>query len=139
MADKFSRAKRSAIMAKVKSKNTAPEVLVRRLLHGLGFRFRLHRSDIPGTPDIVLPRHRKAILIHGCFWHGHSRCKRAKTPVTNAEFWLSKIAKNKARDRKAKRKLREQGWKVLELWQCQLKSIENLVGRLEAFLRSPGL
>ncbi len=134
MADVFSRAKRSSIMSKIKGKNTAPELRVRRLLHALGFRFRLHRNDIPGRPDVVLPRHRKVILIHGCFWHGHSRCKRAKLPTTNVEFWQTKIAKNKARDREVRRQLRDLGWQVLELWQCQLKSVDDLGRRLEDFV-----
>src|SRR5688572_2860168 len=100
MADTFTKAKRSEIMSHIGGKDTAPELLVRRLLHALGFRFRLHRTDLPGKPDIVLPRHRKVVLIHGCFWHSHSGCPRAALPTTNGEFWRKKIGDNQARDRR---------------------------------------
>jgi DNA mismatch endonuclease (patch repair protein) len=134
MVDTFNKAKRSEIMSRIGRKNTAPELRVRRLLHALGYRFRLHRNDLPGRPDIVLPRHRKVVLIHGCFWHGHPKCPRAALPTTNRLFWENKIHGNKARDRRVLRQLRRQGWDVLILWQCQLKSIESLTGRLLRFL-----
>jgi DNA mismatch endonuclease (patch repair protein) len=134
MADTFTKAKRSDIMSRIGGKDTAPELLVRRLLHALGYRFRLHRDGLPGKPDIVLPRHRKIVLIHGCFWHGHPRCPRAALPTTNAEFWQKKIGGNKIRDRRVRRELRGLGWNVLVLWQCQLKDVEKLMRRLQTFL-----
>src|SRR4051794_41747802 len=126
MADVFTPQKRSEIMSRISGKDTAPEIRVRRLLHAFGFRFRLHRSDLPGKPDIVLPRHRKIVLIHGCFWHGHPSCPRAALPTTNTVFWERKIGGNMKRDRKVRRELRSLGWKVLVLWQCQLKNMELL-------------
>jgi DNA mismatch endonuclease, patch repair protein len=135
MADTFTKAKRSEIMSRIGGKDTAPELRVRRLLHALGFRFRLHRTDLPGKPDVVLPRHRKVVLIHGCFWHCHPGCPRAALPTTNVEFWQKKIGGNQARDRRVRRELREAGWDVLVLWQCQLKSLDVLTRRLLRFLR----
>jgi DNA mismatch endonuclease, patch repair protein len=135
MADLFSRAKRSEIMSRIGATNTAPEMCVRRLLHALGFRFRLHRADLPGKPDIVLPRYCKIVLVHGCFWHGHAGCPRSVLPVSNTTFWEEKIGKNKCRDRRVQRELRRLGWEVLVLWQCQLKNIEVLTDRLLSFLR----
>jgi DNA mismatch endonuclease (patch repair protein) len=134
MADTFTKAKRSDIMSRIGGKNTAPEMRVRRLLHALGFRFRLHRDDLQGKPDIVLPRHHKVIFVHGCFWHGHPRCRRAALPTTNVEFWQKKIGGNKARDQRVRRELKKSGWDVLVLWQCQLKDADALRTRLEAFL-----
>jgi len=141
MADTFSKEKRSGIMACVKGRNTKPEVQVRSLLHGMGYRFRLHRADLPGKPDIVLPKYGKVIFVHGCFWHGHD-CKRAARPTSNVGFWNQKIDGNIARDRRACEDLRKAGWKFLVLWQCQLKDKEALSERLNRFLRPdmyPGL
>jgi DNA mismatch endonuclease (patch repair protein) len=98
MADVFSPEKRSAVMASIRSKDTGPQLLVRRLLHGMGYRFRLHRRDLPGTPDLVLPGRRKAIFVHGCFWHGHEGCRLATSPATRREFWEAKISANRRRD-----------------------------------------
>lgn len=137
MADTFTKAKRSEIMSNIGGKNTAPELRVRRLLHALGYRFRLHRDDLPGKPDIVLPRHRKIVLIHGCFWHAHLGCPRAALPTTNTLFWEKKIGGNKKRDRRVVRELHTLGWDVLVLWQCQLKNVEVLTRRLLRFLRPP--
>jgi DNA mismatch endonuclease (patch repair protein) len=109
-------------MARVRSKNTEPEMLVRRELHRRGFRFRLHRGDLPGRPDIVLPKHHTAILVHGCFWHRHRGCPRTTTPKTRAAFWQSKFDANVARDQKTKEALEAAGWRVLVLWECQIKS-----------------
>lgn len=139
MVDVFSPGKRSAIMSRIAGRNTAPEILVRRLLHSLGFRFRLYREDLPGKPDIVLPRHRKIVLIHGCFWHSHPGCHRAALPTTNVNFWQKKIAGNQARDRQTRRELSKLGWRVLVLWQCQLKNEAVLRRRLLRFLRVPSL
>src|ERR1051326_937761 len=130
MTDVFSSAKRSAIMSRIKGENTTPESIVRKLLHSMGYRFRLHESKLPGKPDIVLPRHEKIIFVHGCFWHGHGRCSRATLPSTNIDFWRKKISGNKLRDVKVRRELRYSGWKVSVIWQCQLKDITRLKGRL---------
>jgi DNA mismatch endonuclease, patch repair protein len=135
MTDVFSSAKRSAIMSRIKGENTTPEIIVRKLLHSMGYRFRLHESKLPGKPDIVLPRHAKIIFVHGCFWHGHGRCSRATLPSTNIDFWRKKISGNKLRDVKVRRELRYGGWKVSVIWQCQLKDITRLKGRLLGFLQ----
>ena len=135
MADVFTPEKRSAIMARIKGQNTKPEILVRKLVHAQGYRFRLHQNNLPGKPDLVLPRHSKIILVHGCFWHGHVGCSRATLPSTNLEFWSSKILGNKKRDIKVKRKLALEGWKVLVVWQCQTRNPEKLIETLKRFLR----
>lgn len=134
MADKFTPEQRSRVMARVKGYNTGPEMLVRRMLHRLGYRFRLHRKDLPGSPDIVLPRHKKVIFVHGCFWHGHKGCHRAARPSTNTEFWNRKIDGNISRDRKSKRLLQAMGWRVLIVWQCKTKDAEYLLQYLASFL-----
>lgn len=120
-------------MSRVKNRNTKPELVVRSLLHRMGYRFRLHRRDLPGNPDIVLPRHRKVILVHGCFWHGHD-CPRGKRPATNQEFWEPKLDKNAARDRENQARLRERGMGVLVVWGCQVKDEEALRDRLKSYL-----
>jgi len=121
-------------MAAVKSKDTVPELLVRRLVHRLGYRFRLHRRDLPGTPDIVLPRLRKIINVHGCFWHMHT-CRHARrAPVTNAAYWRKKRLGNAARDRRVLRCLRRNGWQVLTIWECQTRDLLGLSRRLMRFL-----
>lgn len=116
--DIVSPATRSRMMAGIHAKNTKPELLVRRLLFAGGLRFRLHRRDLPGTPDIVLPKHRLAIFVHGCFWHQHEGCPLAKMPSTNREFWKAKLARNQHRDREATVKLVAAGWRVLVVWEC---------------------
>lgn len=119
-------------MSHVKSKNTKPEVLVRRFLFAHGFRFRLYRKDLPGKPDIVLPKYKTAIFINGCFWHGHENCKYAKLPETNHEFWLTKINGNIQRDITTSAKLTEMGWRIFTIWQCELKpkNIDNTLNNL---------
>lgn len=136
MVDVFTAAKRSEIMSKIGGKDTVPELRVRRLLHALGYRFRLHRSDLPGKPDIVLPRHRKITFVHGCFWHGHRGCPRAKLPSTNTAFWRSKIGGNVYRDQRTRRKLAALGWEVLIVWQCELANLHALTDRLFRFLQA---
>lgn len=126
MSDVFSKDDRSRIMSKISCKDTKPEILVRRILHKMGFRYRLHVNDLPGTPDIVLPRHKKIIFVHGCFWHGHEGCNRSKRPKTNVDFWNQKIDGNIERDEKTKEELEEMGWKVLVIWQCQTRDLESL-------------
>lgn len=125
---------RSAIMARIGPRNTAPELAVRRILHGLGVRFRLHRRDLPGTPDIVLPGRQLAILVHGCFWHRHPRCAFAYTPKTRVEFWTTKFKRNVARDRKVRRQLRHLGWRVHIIWECETRDLIALEHRLRKVL-----
>lgn len=134
MADVFTQRKRSDIMSRIKGTNTKPEILTRKLVYSLGYRYRLHSNLLPGKPDIVLPAHQKIIFVHGCFWHGHLNCRRASLPSTNVRFWQQKIAGNKLRDSAVRRKLRRSGWKVLVVWQCQTKDVQKLRTRLAAFL-----
>lgn len=131
--DTISKAARSALMARIRSKNTTPELTVRSLLHHFGFRFRIHRKDLPGKPDIILPRHHKVILVHGCFWHGHS-CSLASKPKSNQDYWREKIKANRSRDRRTKRELIKQGWSVLELWECEIRKKTGLAKRLKDFM-----
>lgn len=125
---------RSKLMSRIHSTNTKPEIKVRSMLHRLGYRFRLHRKDLPGRPDIVLPRHRKIILVQGCFWHGHT-CRLASKPKTNETYWGPKILATQARDARSVRALADLGWSVLELWECEIKNAEVLVMRLREFMR----
>lgn len=121
-------------MRAVKSRNTSPEIALRRLLHAAGYRFRLHRKDLPGSPDIVLPGRKSVIFVHGCFWHGHSCARGARHPKTNADYWRTKIARNAARDNETQRELRAAGWRVAVVWECELKNREGVISRLRAFL-----
>jgi len=131
--DIFSEEKRSEIMSKVKSQNTDPEMRARSLLHRMGYRFRLHRDDLPGTPDIVLPKYETVIFVHGCFWHQHPDCKRATVPQTNREYWTKKFANNKRRDERVRRELKEDEWRVLILWECELsKNMEEAVAKIKS-------
>ena len=125
---------RSALMSRIRSKDTKPEIAVRSILHRLGYRFRLHVKDLPGRPDIVLPRHRKIILVQGCFWHGHD-CKLASKPKSNGSYWSPKIAKNKERDERNLVLLCEAGWEILELWECEIRKNDDLVDRIKKFMR----
>ncbi len=133
--DRFTRAERSFVMSRVGHFDTAPEKAVRRLLHGLGYRFRLHPRDLPGRPDIVMPRHRKAVFVHGCFWHGHANCSRAARPVANSEFWDAKITRNIARDQSAQQALITMGWRPVVVWECELRNVDNLTQRLIHFMK----
>jgi len=132
--DVFSREKRSRIMSRVSGKNTKPELTVRSLLHNMGYRFRLHRKNLPGKPDIALPKHNKVIFVHGCFWHGHIDCRRSKRPVTNKIFWHEKLDKNIERDKLNIKKLTELGWGVLVVWTCEVNDMYKLKGKLLSFL-----
>jgi len=118
--DVFDTEKRSQVMASVGSKNTRPELAVRKSLHRAGLRFRLHRKDLPGRPDIVLPSRRLAVFVNGCFWHGHVACPKAKLPKTRTQFWRHKIEQNMARDAKALTQLKEMGWQAIVVWQCDI-------------------
>lgn len=132
--DVFSREKRSQIMSRVSGKNTKPEIAVRSLLHKLGFRFRLHRTDLPGKPDITLSKHKKVIFVHGCFWHGHADCLRSKRPTTNEEFWRQKLDKNIERDKATVTALKQLGWDVLTVWACEVNDTNKLKTKLLSFL-----
>jgi DNA mismatch endonuclease (patch repair protein) len=123
-------------MSRVKGRNTGPEKIVRSILHNLGYRFRIHVRKLPGNPDIVLPRHRKIVLVHGCFWHGHKGCNRSKRPSSNVDFWNKKIDKNIGRDKEVKKELELLGWKVLVVWQCRIRNKEILRERLEQFMNN---
>jgi DNA mismatch endonuclease, patch repair protein len=126
---------RRRTMQAVKSKDTGPEMTVRRLLHARGFRYRLHRKDLPGCPDLVFPSRRKVIFVHGCFWHGHDCARGARVPKTNVEYWTAKIGRNRSRDATAVKQLRRDGWGVLVLWECKLNQ-RDLLKRVESFLRN---
>jgi len=128
MTDVVSTAKRSQMMSGIRAKNSAPELLVRKALFAMGYRFRLHRRDLPGTPDIVMSRRKIVIFVHGCFWHAHKGCKYAKTPATRTEFWLEKLEGNVDRDRRAAAKLAEAGWRVLNVWECSTRDPKAAAG-----------
>ncbi|MNF77630.1 DNA mismatch endonuclease Vsr [Pseudomonas sp. MM213] len=117
-------------MRAVKRAHTRPEVVVRQALHALGLRFRLHRRDLPGSPDIVLPKFRTVVFVHGCFWHRHPDCRYATTPKSRQEYWLPKFEANVERDARKEAQLRELGWRVLVMWECETKSLEALEARL---------
>jgi DNA mismatch endonuclease (patch repair protein) len=121
-------------MRRIRKRDTGPELAVRRLTHALGFRFRLHRGDLPGTPDLVLPRHRKVIQVHGCFWHQHEGCRLARLPKSRLDYWLPKLARNAERDRAARVALESAGWRCLVIWECQTRDAESLRATLRGFL-----
>lgn len=135
MRDRLSPKQRSRNMRAIKGRDTGPELTVRRLLHAMGYRFRLHRRDLPGSPDVVLPRLRAAIFIHGCFWHRHACSRGRSEPSTRRTFWRAKFAANVKRDRRAARALRCEGWRVLVVWECQTRDLERLRERLARFLQ----
>ena len=122
MADHLTKDKRSWNMSRIRSKDTKPELLVRSLLHRRGYRFRLHRKDLPGKPDIVLPKYKTVIFVHGCFWHRHKGCKRCTTPSTNKDYWLAKFERNVKKDRQNKAQLKKLGWNVVMIWECEIKN-----------------
>ena len=124
------------MMSQVRSKHTGPEKVVRSLIHRMGFRFRLHHDDLPGNPDIVLSRHKKVILVHGCFWHQHDDCLSAKRPQTNQTFWNAKLDGNVERDKVNQRRLMELGWRALVVWECDLNDSDSLVAKLSGFLNA---
>ena len=133
MTDKISSSARSKNMAAIKGKDSKPEIIVRRYLHKLGYRFRLHRKDLPGKPDIALPRFKTVIFVHGCFWHRHEQCRNSVMPKSNVSFWRKKLGGNVARDRMNVELLKEQGWKVLIIWECEVKNeifLHNLVKQI---------
>lgn len=129
MVDPLSTDARSRLMARVGSRDTLPELKVRSLLHRLGYRFRLHRKTLPGTPDIVLPSRGVVVFVHGCFWHAHS-CRKGTLPKSRVEFWVLKIGKNQKRDRRNRRELQALGWRVVAVWECELRNMERLERKL---------
>jgi DNA mismatch endonuclease (patch repair protein) len=127
---------RSRIMASVKQRHTKPELLVRRLLHRLGYRFRVQRRDLPGSPDIVLPKYRTAIFVHGCFWHQHKGCPKSRKPTSNKNYWDQKLLENVKRDRRKIAELKKLGWQVILVWECEAKVNEKLNKKLEKIAAS---
>jgi DNA mismatch endonuclease (patch repair protein) len=134
MVDRLTPDRRSWLMSRVRGKDTAPEWIVRRIVHGLGYRYRLHGAHLPGKPDLVLAGRKKIIFVHGCFWHGHD-CRWGKRPKSNVSFWKAKAESNRARDARNELRLRELGWEVCVVWQCETRNPENLRMRLVEFLR----
>lgn len=134
MADRLSPAERTAHMRRIRKRDTSPELLVRRIAHSLGYRFRLHRRDLPGTPDLVFPRLNKAILVHGCFWHQHEGCRLARQPKSRLDYWLPKFRRNIARDEISRRELEQLGWQCLVVWECETFDTINVRETLERFL-----
>jgi DNA mismatch endonuclease, patch repair protein len=137
--DRFSSADRSRIMGLVRSTDTGPEITLRKILHSMGFRFSLHRSDLPGKPDLVLPKWKVVLFVNGCFWHQHSGCLRAVRPQSNVAFWNRKLDRNVARDRENIRSLRAAGWRVKTVWECQVKDSTVFRRNLDQFIRKAHL
>lgn len=135
MADKITREQRSNNMSRIRSGNTQPEIIVRKLLHRMGYRFRIHRDDLPGKPDIVLPKYRTVVFVHGCFWHSHPGCKRAVMPKSNIDYWHPKIERNKQRDLDNTKKLVSLGWNVCIIWECETKDRLYLQDKLLTMLQ----
>lgn len=140
MADVHSKETRSYNMSRIRSKDTSPELLVRKFLHSKGFRYTLHNKNLPGRPDIVLPKYNTIIFVQGCFWHGHRDCKYASIPKTRTEWWQKKIDTNKANDEKAQKLLKKEGWKIINVWGCDLKKqkMEKTLDKLVKKLRVAG-
>jgi DNA mismatch endonuclease, patch repair protein len=137
VADKLTAAQRSANMARIRSKDTSPEMAVRQLVHAMGYRFRLHRKDLPGKPDLVFPRWRAVIFVHGCFWHQHGaeKCLDGRKPKSNTGYWSAKLDRNVARDAAAQQSLTDAGWTVLTVWECEVRNLGQLRERINDFLR----
>lgn len=137
MTDTLTLAQRSERMSRVRGKDTKPEMTVRRLIHGLGYRYRLHRRDLPGKPDLVFVTRRKVIFVHGCFWHRHadSACKLARLPKSRLDFWLPKLEANAVRDARHQAELAARGWKVMVIWECELNNLPFLKKRIRSFLQ----
>ena len=135
MADNLTKEQRSFNMSRVRGKDTKPEKLVRSLVHSLGFRFRKHVKELPGKPDIVLPKYKSVIQIHGCFWHQHKNCEKSHLPKSNVDYWKDKLSKNIKRDKTNYKKLSDCGWSILIIWECEVKKNDNLTERIINFLR----
>lgn len=134
--DRLTPEERSRQMGRIRSKNTKVEMTVRRLVFAMGYRYRLHRADLPGRPDMVFPVRRKIIFTHGCFWHRHEGCKLAPLPKSRLDFWQTKFETNRKRDIRTQMSLHEQGWRVLVIWECELKDLEGLRRRVRIFLEA---
>lgn len=136
MTDSLSAAQRSELMSRIRAKDTRPELAVRRLLHRMGFRFRLHVRNLPGCPDLAFPRLRKVVFVHGCFWHQHPNpeCRMARLPKSREQFWRRKLEGNRRRDLMKQEALLDMGWRFLVIWECELRDIPNLVDKLRMFL-----
>ncbi len=132
--DKLSPERRSANMARIRSQNTNPELTLRKLIHCLGYRFRLHRNDLPGRPDLVFPSRKKVIFVHGCFWHQHTECREGRVPGSRLEYWGPKLRRNQERDALAQSSLRQQGWQYLVVWECELKDLAAVLKGVKRFL-----
>ena len=130
MVDRLTPERRSWLMSRVSGKNTVPEIVVRKVAHSLGLRFRLHRKQLPGTPDLAFPKWRTTIFVHGCFWHRHPGCMKASTPKSRTEYWQDKFESNVRRDKKNAALLRKQGWLVLTVWECETKKVKELEAKL---------
>lgn len=137
MSDIFTKEKRSWVMSRIRGQDTGPELVVRRILHSLGYRFRLHRSDLPGTPDIVLPKYRTVIFVHGCFWHSHS-CLKGRRPQANKKFWRTKLNRNVRRDTRNAGELRRLGWKPIVIWECETRRSGCVEQHLTGMLHQAG-
>lgn len=133
--DKITTEQRSDNMRRIRSKDTSPELVLRRLVHSLGYRFRLHRKDLPGHPDLVFPGRRKIIFAHGCFWHQHEDCREGRVPSSRIEYWAPKLERNRRRDANNRRQLEQNGWDVLVIWECEMKDSARLTKTLKRFLR----
>ena len=138
MTDSLTTERRSWNMARIRGRNTIPEKLVRSLLHRLGYRFSLHRRDLPGKPDIVMARHRTVVFVHGCFWHLHAGCRNARIPKTRRLWWTEKLSGNTARDKRHRNALRHLGWRVLTVWECETEQPEKLGRRLKRLVHRHG-
>ena len=121
-------------MRRIRSKDTNPELVLRRLIHGLGYRFRLHRKDLPGRPDLVFAKRRKIVFVHGCFWHQHPDCREGRIPSSRLDYWVPKLKQNQIRDAESRARLEEQGWSVLVVWECELKDTNAVRKKVELFL-----
>lgn len=135
MTDIVDSRRRSDLMARIRGRDTAPEIAVRRIAHRMGLRFRLHRKDLPGRPDVVLPKHRLVVFVHGCFWHRHQECRLASTPKSRRAFWTKKFAANVDRDARQQSQLKELGWRVLVIWECETKNETVVERKLSALVK----
>lgn len=136
MTDVFSKAKRSYVMSRIRGRDTGPEKIVRSALHRMGYRFRLHSSDLPGKPDIVLARYRTVIFVHGCFWHRHKGCRYSYMPKTRKQFWVKKFERNVTRDREVRAALKKLGWNTVVLWECELRFPKRFQKKLDSTLKA---
>lgn len=135
--DVVSPRKRSEMMSRIRSRDTSPEIKVRRIAHAMGLRFRLHRRDLPGSPDVVFPGRRVVLFVHGCFWHRHPGCHSAAVPKTRTEFWDTKFQNNVARDRRVSEQLAKLGWRVAVIWECEVNNVETVRRRIQEALNIP--